>query len=150
MSTHEYHEHHAHCSHHNHEHDHECHDHEHHHSCDNRIIVGSGYVDANTHDEASVISAVGVIKGDPEVAKAKMHTCLEELGKWVEDSGGVIGHIKCSLETKAITTMSITSDIVDVANSFEPSTQLTMAAIVYCISPQELQKHVVIQLKPLI
>ena len=123
---------------HGHDHGHEHHHHEHEH--ENRVPLGTtGYVDFTTHEEASVASATGTIALAPAEAEERMHGVLETIGAWVEEQGGIIGHIKCSLSAESVTMLSITYDEVQTKHAEPSSAHLTFAAIVFGIAPDALR-----------
>ena len=141
---------HEHEHHHHHDHDHEGHEH-HHHEHPDRVALGkSGYADCTTHEEASVASATGTIALPLEEAREALRQVLSGIGAWVDENEGIIGHIKCSLKTEHMVSLSVTLDEVQEKESDIPGVQLTLAAIVFGVEPVDLRDKVIELLTPIV
>lgn len=114
------------------------------------MLGKSGFVDRTTHEEASVVSATGVIPLEFDDATERMHEVLEKLGKWVNDNGGIIGHIKCSLKDEHLVSMSMTFD--EVQKKDIPCTKIpfTFASIAFGVAPEDLQREAFELLNPIV
>ncbi len=71
-----------------------------------------------------------------------MTQIMQDLGAWVDGKDGIIGHIKCSLTSQTVATLSITLDEVQQKQTNVPGIPLTFVAIVFGIEPQDLRDEV--------
>lgn len=78
---------HDHDHHHDHEHEHHHHDHEHNEAPKQGVTM-------SRHDDAIIGTVVINIKGDYESGVNTLKRCMNEVARWVEDEGGLVGHIK--------------------------------------------------------
>lgn len=102
------------------------------------IGTRDGFVDRSTHENASIASASMHLAVDAQAAQGVLKNVMTELGRWVEDGGGTIGHIKCTIIEQNVTAMSLTADEVQVKNP-DGVVGLQFASIVFGIDPEELQ-----------
>lgn len=152
MSEHMEHEHHHHhhhdeqcCCGHDHEHEHEHehehhhdHDHEHHHDHDHENIrYGYVAVELNRHDEALVVSGGLNIMGQPEEVNSKLSGALEKAAARVNELGGIVGHIKASVDARKITMLSVTESEVMEKSAPEAELRIIMTAIVFALPEEE-------------
>ena len=116
------------------------HGHGHAHVPEGRMSIGTrdGFVDRSTHENASIASASMHLAVDAQAAQGVLKNVMTELGRWVEDGGGTIGHIKCTIIEQNVTAMSLTADEVQVKNP-DGVVGLQFASIVFGIDPEELQ-----------
>lgn len=116
------------CGHHEHNH---TNDHAHDHKDAPSPVFGHIHIESHLHDEARVISAHLTLVGDAVSIKATLHTQLEKLAKLVQDSGGIVGHIKASCQTTQVEMFSVTDVEVTVKKSPEQEVQINLAAIIF-------------------
>lgn len=65
---------------------------------------------------------------------------MQELARWVNDKGGIIGHIKSRItESEPTVFLSITSDVLQRKTAAEKRTAIGFAAIVFNVNQEELQ-----------
>ena len=135
---------HGHGPHRHHHHDDECgcgheHEHEHHHHHDD----GAPYiVDGHTHEGASVGTGALTVTGIYGELEDAVKENLRELAGWVTDQGGIIGHIKSSMVSTHTTMLSITEDDVHVIAPQEEEMRINLAAIVFGVALEDLEKQV--------
>lgn len=146
---------HEHHHHHHHDDDDECcdeHDHEHEHEDEipeGRMNLGTtGYVDRSTHQTASIASAKGTLNVPADEADDVMCKVLGEIGDWVNENGGLVGHIKCTVSKEDVTAISYTDDTVQVKHPGDPIANVIFAAIVFNIEPEDMQAKVWNALEP--
>ena len=116
------------------------HGHGHAHVPEGRMSIGTrdGFVDRSMHESASIASASMHLAVDAQAAQGVLKNVMTELGRWVEDGGGTIGHIKCTIIEQNVTAMSLTADEVQLKNP-DGVVGLQFASIVFGIDPEELQ-----------
>ncbi|MBQ8975254.1 MAG: hypothetical protein IJ072_05985 [Oscillospiraceae bacterium] len=158
MSEHMGHEHHDHdhdeqccCGHdheHHHEHEHEHlhhHEHEHLHEHDHdheNVRYGVVTVELNRHDEALVVSGAVNLMGQPGEVNSKLSGALEKAAARVNELGGIVGHIKASVDARKITMLSVTETEVMEKSAPESELRIIMTAIVFAL-PEEDAKALV-------
>ena len=149
---HEHHHHDEHCTcghdHEHHHHDEHCtcgHDHEHHHHdehCDcghDHHEPGEICTQVRTHDDARVVSGHLELNGDYGVIRVRLRRALEEFAAQVAALGGVVGHIKASVEHSQVEMFSITDEDVMIKTAPEERIVITLAAIVFYISEEQAE-----------
>ncbi len=134
---------HEHEHHHHHHHDDECgcgheHEHDHHHHDDGAPYI----VDGHTHEGASVGTGALTVTGIYAELEDAVKENLRELAGWVTDQGGIIGHIKSSMVSTHTTMLSITEDDVHVIAPQEEEMRINLAAIVFGVALEDLEKQV--------
>lgn len=146
------HEHHDCCGHGHHDHDHHAHDccghdhhgHDHHHDHGAERTEawrgGTLRLSSRMHEEAVVCSVrcqwTDAVCGEEEEQLAEI---MRSTARWVVDQGGFIGHIKAALESGSRKSFSITQETLSTApGGF--TFQIELAAIVFGVSPQALEK----------
>lgn len=114
--------------------------HGHGHVPEGRMQIGTqdGFVDRSTHENASIASASMHLAVDSKAAQEVLNNVMLELGRWVENGGGTVGHIKCTVIEQNVTAMSLTADEVQIKTP-DAAVGLQFAAIVFGIDPEELQ-----------
>ena len=122
------------CGHQHHDH----HDHEHHHHDSNAPYI----VDGHTHEGASVGTGALTVNGIYTDFEEAVKTALKGLADWVTAQGGIIGHIKSSLVSTHTAMLSITEEDVNVIKPQEEEIRINLAAIVFAIPLDDLEKQV--------
>ncbi len=79
-----------------------------------------------------------------------MEHILNLLGGWVEENEGIVGHIKCSIKSEHIVSISYTDDHVQTKESDGAFVVLSFASIVFGIDQQILKNKVVELLNPIV
>ena len=145
------HEHHHHhdedcsCGHeheHHHHHDEDCgcgHEHEHHHHHEEETLPGVIYTNVRLQDDAKVVSGRLLISGSYDDIKDKLKEGLEEFAAAVNEKGGVVGHIKASVEVTTVDMFSVTETAAMVKRAPEQNMRIILAAIVFFIEPEEAE-----------
>lgn len=136
------HDHHDCCDHHN-EHNqehHDCCEHDHgHHDCCEHGHDHHG-IESHTHEGAAVVSGNVEITGDIEQIKEWLQIELENLALWIEEQGGIIGHIKAYIEGGGYGTMlSTTGRDVQCKTIANTAVQVNVASIVYGVNIKEVE-----------
>ena len=129
---------------HHHHHVEECgcgHDHEHHHhdAPQEEKVPGVVYTNVRLQDDAKVISGSVLITGEYEGIKDKLKAGLEEFAAAVGEKGGVVGHIKASVEVMTVDMFSVTETEAMVKRAPEQNMKVILAAIVFFIEPEEAE-----------
>ncbi len=96
-------------------------------------------VEVCIHDQATVGSASFVSGESSEELREDMTHVLEDIASWVTESGGIIGHIKCSLQNEGETTMlSLTDDEVSCRRVESRTCKVNIACIVFGTDEEDL------------
>lgn len=117
--------------------------HKHDESCkhDHSLQHDNGITSYN-HDEALVCSGERNMVGDPEEVKKKLADQINLLVDWIEQEGGIIGHIKAIVNYNASSMMlSTTGDDLTVKEMTDPKVQVRLVAIVFNIDAHSLEKQ---------
>lgn len=94
-------------------------------------------IERHTHDEAIVISGSLIVDiGDAELG-VWIAQELEAAAHKIRNSGGVVGHIKATLDITSTSTMSVIDDKVSTKEPLLKRAQITLSAIVSDIVPEE-------------
>lgn len=128
--------------HHLHEHDHQAQaDHIHHENCGCHAqepkTLGAIHVESHLHDEARVISGSLALFTDYRKLRSVLSDQLELLAKAVQERGGIVGHVKASVEIKQIEMFSVTDVDVSVKTAPGQEIHINMASIVFAIDAEE-------------
>lgn len=145
MAEHQHHDHTENCScghNHNAQHDHHAHDENCGCSLEAPDIFGAVHVESHLHDEARVISGDVTLFADYNKLKTILSEQLEVLAKAVNERGGIVGHIKASVEVKLVEMFSVTDVAVSVKTAPGQEIKINMASIVFVIDPDEAVKLV--------
>ena len=140
------HEHH----HHHHDHDDDCdcgchdhdHDHEHHHHDHGHQYNVAGYkvLETHSHEGATVCSLEMDLNKCPDSLKADMENAINELEKWLDEQGALIGHLKGYIkEAGPTTTFSTTGNGLTIENYEQGGTSVGFASIVFGPTEEELK-----------
>lgn len=127
---------------HHHEHDENCacgHDHNGCAGCGIEESPGTLHVEHHIHDEARVISGRLTVTGSYDTVKKAVEAALERIAGEIQQSGGIIGHIKASCEVKTIDIFSVTDTDVSVKSAPEQQIKISLAAIVFLIDPEDAE-----------
>lgn len=125
-----------------HHHDEECgcgHEHEHHHHHEEETLPGVIYTNVRLQDDAKVVSGRLLISGSYDDIKDKLKEGLEEFAAAVNEKGGVVGHIKASVEVTTVDMFSVTETAAMVKRAPEQNMRIILAAIVFFIEPEEAE-----------
>lgn len=145
---------HDHGRHHHHDGDGHCDGHDHGHGeeiPEGRMPLGTtGYVDRSTHQTASIASAKGTLNVSAAEADDAICKVVGEIGDWVNENDGIVGHIKCTVSKEDVTAISYTDDSVQVKHPGDTVATLVFAAIVFNIEPEDMQAKVWNALEPYI
>lgn len=121
---------------HDHEHDSDCgcgHDHSHSHEG----------IESHMHDEAVVVSGKREIPGSLEKVKEDLTKELDKLAEWIEDQGGIVGHIKAYLDGAGDGYMlSNTGGGVQCTRAAGTGVHVNIAAIVFQVEIKETECRV--------
>lgn len=127
------HEEHGCCDHHNCDHEHSHDDHE---NCNHDH---SG-IESHMHEESTVVSGKREITGDIEIISEKLQTELKKLASWVEENGGIVGHIKAYLDGGGRGYMlSTTGDEVHCKEMQSSLVHVVVTAIVFNVTIHEME-----------
>ena len=130
---------------HEHEHHHhgeDCgcdHEHEHNHHHEEETLPGVIYTNVRLQDDAKVVSGRLLISGSYDDIKDKLKEGLEEFAAAVNEKGGVVGHIKASVEVTTVDMFSVTETAAMVKRAPEQNMRIILAAIVFFIEPEEAE-----------
>lgn len=132
--------------HNHHEHDHHDHDHEHEHHHDHDHCSHDHNhedIESHTHDESIIVSGKREIPGELETVKEKLTKELESLGEWIENQGGIIGHIKAYANGGGKGYMlSNTYGEVQCKETLKSDVHVNIAVIVFKVDIEELECRV--------
>ena len=144
---------------HHHHHDEECgcgHEHEHHHhhnedcGCghdhdhhlghhEEETLPGVIYTNVRLQDDAKVVSGRLLISGNYDNIKDKLKEGLEEFAAAVNEKGGVVGHIKASVEVTTVDMFSVTESAAMIKRAPEQDMRIILAAIVFFVESEEAE-----------
>ena len=102
-------------------------------------MPGVVYTNVRLQDDAKVISGSVLITGEYEGIKDKLKAGLEEFAAAVGEKGGVVGHIKASVEVTTVDMFSVTETEAMVKRAPEQNMKVILAAIVFFIEPEEAE-----------
>lgn len=143
---HEHHEHHEHNHEHHehHEHNHEHHNHhEHEHGSSYSTENGQTYtIDGHLHEGAVIGTGVFSCQGNEEIVQNLLQSGLKDLGSWITCQGGIIGHIKASMETRHTTMFSLTEEDTHSISQQSKEFQINIAAIVFSVDLESLKSQI--------
>ncbi|UWG97640.1 hypothetical protein LPY66_02050 [Dehalobacter sp. DCM] len=95
----------------------------------------------NTDGAIAASFAVDIVAGN-EVEKVISEE-MQKLAQWVNDQGGIIGHIKAKMTvSKPTVFLSITSDVLQRKIAAENHASIGLAAIVFNVDQKELRKKI--------
>ena len=97
------------------------------------------YVTSQLQDSAVVVSAEYHTAADRERAGELLVRYMEALAGEIDSRGGIIGHIKTSVEVQYVEMYSLTDKTVMKKTSELPELTLYTAAIVFCVKEEELR-----------
>lgn len=97
------------------------------------------YVTSQLQDSAVVVSAEYHTAADRERAGELLVRYMEALAGEIDSRGGIIGHIKTSVEVQYVEMYSLTDKTVMKKASELPELTLYTAAIVFCVKEEELR-----------
>lgn len=97
------------------------------------------YVTSQLQDSAVVVSAEYHTAADRERAGELLARYMEALAGEIDSRGGIIGHIKTSVEVQYVEMYSLTDKTVMKKASELPELTLYTAAIVFCVKEEELR-----------
>ncbi|NLM45671.1 MAG: hypothetical protein GX200_02565 [Firmicutes bacterium] len=129
----------------------EKHDHSHHHhhendNCDcpacKQEQAQPNWIKMHQHDDAAVISARCTFLARPETAGDVIAEALQELAAVIAEKGGIIGHIKATLESTTLEMFSLTDRAVSRKKQPNETMTLQLVAIVFLLVPEEAKKLV--------
>ena len=72
--------------------------------------IHGAHVDRQIHDAVRVVTAEKKLYADPEAAKNSLEHSMEKLAASVTEAGGIIGHIKASIEVTTNHIISVTDE----------------------------------------
>ena len=103
---------------------------------------GLVYFDRQIHDDAIVISASLTVDSDAGDLHARIAEELEAAAREVKERGGIVGHIKASVSAASTCMISVTDEEAAVKDSPIRRARITLAAIVFLISPEDAESIV--------
>lgn len=95
-------------------------------------------VTGRTEEGAAVISGEYTGEGAAGRLEAILTEELETMAKKIQDAGGIIGHVKVSLESSCSTVLSVTDLTVDKRVGDYGPVHVYLAAIVFLLDPETL------------
>jgi hypothetical protein len=100
-------------------------------------------ITSDFHNNALVCSANRLLTGDLEQIKKRLASEAGLLDKWVEDQGGITGHIKAIVSVNGpVCRISATGGEVDVKELQITNVNVSLVAIVFEIEQKALEKRV--------
>ena len=95
------------------------------------------------HHEGAIIAALEQpVSGSGDSLKNLVHDTISRLSRWVTEQGGLVGHIKASLQTPTGTFFySCAGDAVHVRECPDPGETLEFTAIVFFVNEAQLEKQ---------
>lgn len=101
-----------------------------------------GKVTVSHHEGAIVGTLEQTVSGNAGERKALVRETISGLARWTEEQGGLVGHIKASLQTKEGTAIfSCTGDEVHIREFPDTGGALSFTAIVFCVDEEQLKKR---------
>jgi hypothetical protein len=96
-----------------------------------------------THHEGAIVGTLEqTVSGNSGEWKVLVREAISGLARWTEEQGGLVGHIKASLQTPEGTLIfSCTGDEVHIRESPDPGTTLAFTAIVFFVNEEQLKKR---------
>ncbi|WP_368292988.1 hypothetical protein [Dehalobacter sp. TBBPA1] len=142
------HEHHEHegqacqCGHHHDEH------HDQHEQHEKTTLCNQEEITVTHHEGAVIFSAERVIAKEYSWVRDRLNKELQSLAGWVEDQGGLVGHIKAFLiETGYSCMLSTTGGDVQIKETLKPKVTVNIALIVFIKNESELYSKLAETLK---
>ena len=105
-----------------------------------------GEIEVYVHEGATIASGVFTFEIEYQRIINPIKAQLEEIAQWVDKEGGLIGHIKAYLkrgESGALLSITDFDEKISVKHSMSQSVEVSMAAIVYNITPERLQTRII-------
>jgi hypothetical protein len=100
------------------------------------------------HEGAIVCSLEHSISGDPDNLKELVYSTISEIAEWTIQQGGLVGHIKASLQTSCGNLIySCTGDEIHIHEVPGQGSYLDFTAIVFFVEEKQLEKHLAPLLK---
>ncbi|MCR1839507.1 hypothetical protein [Murimonas intestini] len=99
-------------------------------------------ISSHLQDGACIVSAQYHTCMDAEALGIRLTELLEELASKINAHGGIIGHIKASLDIHRAEMYSVTEEKVTRKSSQVPDITLCLAAIVFMVPEEELLAHI--------
>jgi hypothetical protein len=100
------------------------------------------------HEGAIVCSLEHSISGDPDKLKELVYSTISEIAEWTIQHGGLVGHIKASLQTSCGNLIySCTGDEIHIHEVPGQGSYLDFTAIVFFVEEKQLEKHLAPLLK---
>ena len=94
------------------------------------------------HEGAIVCSLEHRISGDPDNLKEIVYSTISEIAEWTIQQGGLVGHIKASLQTSCGNLIySCTGDEIHIHEVPGQGNYLDFTAIVFFVEEKQLEKH---------
>nr|WP_320025303.1 hypothetical protein [uncultured Acetobacterium sp.] len=116
--------------------------HNHAESCTHNHDAGHHHhgIESHLHDDVLVCSGKRDIIGDLETIKQNLVGEIEILAKWIQEIGGIIGHVKALVERDSpITMISTTGEDVTVKEMAGSSIHASVVTIVFNTDAQSLE-----------
>ena len=94
------------------------------------------------HEGAIVCSLEHSISGDPDKLKELVYSTISEIAEWTIQHGGLVGHIKASLQTSCGNLIySCTGDEIHIHEVPGQGSYLDFTAIVFFVEEKQLESH---------
>lgn len=101
-----------------------------------------GKITLSHHEGAIVCALEQDVSGNPEKLKNLVQSTISDLARWAAEQGGLVGHIKASLQTPAGSCFfSCTGEEVHVREASTPGTALEFTAIVFFVEEEPLKSR---------
>ena len=119
--------------------------HDHHHHCNHHHGSDQHHgIQSHLHEDALVCSGSRDLIGDPKTIKEKLVSKIGILADWIEETGGIIGHIKALVEVDSpVTVISTTGEAVSVREMTASDIHVSLVAIVFNSSTNALECRIV-------
>ncbi|MBI4856214.1 MAG: hypothetical protein HY818_05715 [Acetobacterium woodii] len=115
--------------------------HNHAESCNHHHHSGHHHgIESHLHDDVLVCSGKRDIIGDLETIKLNLVGEVKILANWIQETGGIIGHVKALVERDfPVTMISTTGDDVTIKEMTGSTVKVSVVAIVFNMNAQRLE-----------
>jgi len=105
-------------------------------------VRGVIHIERHIHDDAIVVSGSLIIDYDTQDQNARIAAELENAAQKINDSGGIVGHIKAAVTSTSTSMISVTDKDAMIKESPVSRVKITVAAIVFLVKPLEAENAV--------
>ena len=100
-------------------------------------VPGVIVVESKLHDDAVVISGYLTVISDDRSFSENIAIEMETAAREITEQGGIVGHIKATSVVTSTKMISITDEKAMIKEAPECRVQITLAAIVFLVNPEE-------------